>query len=30
MDATLSGGGRNAMFMYKAAADWEPYTAYQP
>ena len=29
-DATLSGGGRNAMLMYKAAADWESYIAYPP
>jgi len=29
-DATLSGGGSNARLMYKAAADWESYIAYQP
>jgi len=29
-DATLSGGGRSAMLMYKAAADRESYIAYQP
>jgi hypothetical protein len=29
-DSTLSGGGRNGMLMYKAAADWLSYVAYQP
>lgn len=29
-DASISGGGRNAMLMYKAAADWQSYIAYQP
>jgi hypothetical protein len=29
-DSTLSGGGRNGMLMYKTAADWESYVAYQP
>jgi hypothetical protein len=29
-DSTLSGGGKNAMLMYKTAADWESYIAYQP
>jgi hypothetical protein len=29
-DSTLSGGGRNAILMYKTAADWESYIAYQP
>jgi hypothetical protein len=29
-DSTLSGGGRNALLMYKTAAEWESYIAYQP
>jgi hypothetical protein len=29
-DSTLSGGGRNAMLMYKTAADWESYIVHQP
>ena len=29
-DSTLSGGGRSGMLMYKAAADWESFVAYQP
>ena len=29
-DSTLSGGGRNALLMYKTAADFASYIAYQP
>ena len=29
-DSTLSGGGRNALLMWKTAADVESYVAYQP
>jgi hypothetical protein len=29
-DSTISGGGRNAMLMYKTMADWMSYIAYQP
>ena len=29
-EPTMSGGGRNGMLMYRAAADWESYIAYQP
>ena len=29
-DSTLSGGGRNALLMYKTAADFASYVAYQP
>ena len=29
-DASITGGGRNAILMYKAAADWYHYIAYQP
>ena len=29
-DSTLSGGGRNALLMWKTAADLESYVAYQP
>ena len=29
-DSTMTGGGRNAILMYKAAADWYHYIAYQP
>ena len=29
-ESTLSGGGRNALLMYKTAADFDSYVAYQP
>ena len=29
-DASITGGGRSAILMYKAAADWYHYIAYQP
>jgi hypothetical protein len=29
-DPTMTGGGRTAMLMYKTAADWYHYIAYQP
>jgi hypothetical protein len=29
-DSTISGAGRNALLMYKTAADWESYMAYHP
>ena len=29
-EPTMSGVGRNGMLMYRAAADWESYIAYQP